>query len=164
MTNDRMKQWGRRKFMSAVLFFLIVPSSFAGPDFKTIDTVQLHSMVVDNAYRMEGGRELRFTVIDARTKKEYDEDHIISAISIPENGFEKSMDLLPKDKGMPLVVYGNGATSETGRKWAGKAASQGYTNLFIYLEGFPVWKEKHMPIASLRDRSIHNKKDISKGG
>ena len=147
-----MIQWGRRKFISAVLLFLIVTSSFAGSDFKTIDTVQLHSMVVDNAYRLEGGRELRFAVIDARTKKEYDEDHIISAINIPENCFEKSMDLLPKNKGMPLVVYGNSEKSENARTWAGKAASAGYTNLFIYSDGFPAWKEKDMPIAPLRNR------------
>lgn len=151
MANDLTMQWGRRTFMPAVLFFMIVSSSFAAPDFKTIDTVQLHSMVVDNAYRMEGGRKLPFMIIDARKKKEYDADHILSAIAIPENDFEKSMELLPKDKSTPLVVYCNGTQSGISRKWAVKAASDGYVNLFIYGEGFPVWKEKKMPVAPLRN-------------
>ena len=135
----------------AVMTIVSVSNSLAGSDFKTIDTAQLHSMIVDNAYRLEGGREKQFTVIDARTKEEYDEAHIFSAISIPENDFEKSIHLLPKDKGMLLGVYCNTAKFETCGKWAGKAASAGYTNLSIYSEGFLVWKEKKMPIAPLRN-------------
>jgi len=123
----------------------------AGSDFKTIDTAQLHSMIVDNAYRQEGGREKQFTVINTRTKEQYGEAHIFSAISLPENDFEKSMNLLPKEKGMLLVVYCNDAKFETSRKWAGKAASAGYTNPSIYSEGFLVWKEKKMPVAPLRN-------------
>ena len=135
----------------AVITFVSASNSLAGSDFKTIDTAQLHSMIVDNAYRLEGGREKQFTVIDARTKEEYDEAHIFSAISIPENRFEKITNLLPKDKGMLLVVYCNDAKFETSRKWAGKAASNGYSNISIYSEGFLVWKEKRMPIAPLRN-------------
>jgi rhodanese-related sulfurtransferase len=135
----------------AVMTFASVPNSLAGSDFKTIDTVQLHSMIVDNAYRLEGGREQQFTVIDARTKEEYDEAHVFSAISIPENGLEKSINLLPKDRGMLLVVYCSAAKSETSKKWADKAAAAGYTNLAVYSEGFLVWKEKKMPVAPLRN-------------
>ncbi len=122
----------------------------AGPDFKTIDTAQLHSMIVDNAYKIEGGREKQFTVIDARTKEEYDEAHIFSSISIPENAFEKSINLLPKNRRILIVVYCNDKKLETSRKWADRAASAGYTNLFIYSDGFPVWKEKKMPVAPLQ--------------
>ena len=135
----------------AVTTFASVSNSLAGSDFKTIDTAQLHSMIVDNAYRLEGGREKQFTVIDARTKEEYDEAHIFSAISIPVDGFEKSVHFLPKDRGMLLVVYCDDAKAETSRKWAGKAASVGYTNLSIYSEGFLIWKERRMPIAPLQN-------------
>lgn len=138
----------KRVITSAILIFAIVSSSFAWSDFKTIDTAQLHSMVVDNAYRLEGGRRAQFTVIDARTKEEYDEAHIFSAISIPENVFEKSKNLLPGDTGMPLVVYCNGENLELSRNWAGKAAAAGYKNIAIYSEGFQVWKNKKMPAVS----------------
>jgi rhodanese-related sulfurtransferase len=148
---QRTKKAVKRVITSAVLIFVFVSSSFAWADFKTIDTVQLHSMVVDNAYSLEGGRQKQFTVIDARTKEEYDEGHIASAISIPENCFEKSINLLPKDKGTLLVVYCKDAKFETSRKWAGKAAAAGYTNLSIYSEGFSVWKDKKMPVAPLRN-------------
>lgn len=135
-----------------VFTFLLISGSLAGADFKTIDTVQLHSMIVDNAYRLEGGRKQQFTVIDARTKEEYNEAHICSAISIPEKDFEEFMTLLPKDKSVQLVVYGNDNKFGTSTKWASKAAAHGYTNIVIYSEGFPVWKEKKMPVAPLANR------------
>ena len=129
-----------------IFTFVFVSKSFAGSDFKMIDTAQLHSMIVDNAYKLEGGRERQFTVIDARPKEDYDEAHIFSAISIPEKDFEKSTDILPQDKGVLLMVYCNNMKSGASRKWAEKAKTAGYTNIAIYSEGFPVWKVKKMPI------------------
>lgn len=129
--------------------FALASRSVASTDFKMIDTAQLYSMVMDNAYRLEGGRERQFTVIDARSKEEYDEAHIFTAISVPEKDFEKSTALFPKDKSVLLVVYCNVIKSETCIKWAGKAVAAGYTNIAIYSEGFTVWKEKQMPVAPL---------------
>jgi rhodanese-related sulfurtransferase len=123
--------------------------SMAAADFKTIDTAQLHSMVVDNAYRIEGGREKQFTVVDARSKQEYDEAHIFSAVSIPEGDFVKWQHLHPMSKDVLLVVYCDGTKSVTGIKWANMAAAAGYTNIAIYSEGFTAWKKKQMPVAPL---------------
>jgi len=131
------------------LSLVISSKSLAETCFKTIDTVRLHSMTVDNAYRLEGGREMGFTIIDTRTKEEYNEAHIFSAISIPEKDFEKLMDLLPPDKNTLLVVYCNGMESGASRRWAGKATAAGYRNVLIYSEGFSIWKKKKMPIAPL---------------
>ncbi len=128
--------------------FMFVIKSFAASDFKMIDTAQLHSMIVDNAYELEAGRKKQFTVIDARTRKEYDEAHIFSAISIPEKNFEKFMTFLPKDKSVQLVVYCDDVKFGTiTKKWASKAAAHGYTNIVIYSERFSAWKAQHMPIA-----------------
>ena len=145
-----------RKLMAALLFFsgfiLIVASNlFAGRDFRTVDTAKLHSMVVDNAHRMEARQTIKFMVIDARPKKEYDKTHILSAISVPEANFAKLKDLLPKDRNAILTVYCDSAKNEC-RNWAKKAAAMGYTNIFIYSEGFTVWKDKKMPVAPLEER------------
>ncbi len=106
-------------------------------------------MIVDNAYRLEGGRAQPFTIIDARAKEEYDESHIFSAINIPEKDFEKSMDFLPKNKDTLLVVYDNGPKPGASGNWAEKAAAAGYANVVLYSEGFPTWKRNKMPVAPL---------------
>ena len=87
-----------------------------------------------------------FTLIDARTKEEYQEAHIVGAISIPENKFEDSLSLLPKDRGSQLIFYCNGVKCGKGKKAAKKAATLGYTNILIYGDGFPVWEEKGLKI------------------
>jgi rhodanese-related sulfurtransferase len=141
------------KTLSALFLFafMFIPKSFAASDFKMIDTAQLHSMVVDNAYRLEGGRKQQFTVIDARTKEDYNASHICSAISIPEKDFEELMALLPIDKSVQLVVYCNDSKFGTSTKWASKAAAYGYTNIVIYSDGFSAWKAQHMPTAPFDD-------------
>ncbi len=112
-----------------------------------IDTALLHSMVVENAYRMEAGRKMKFMIVDARTAEEYRESHVMGAVSIPEKEFEKSQKLLPKDKGTLMVVYCNDKKCVRSRKWAALAVSAGYTNVVVYADGFPHWQERHMPVA-----------------
>ena len=136
-------------FVFFLFTFMFVFKSFAASDFKMIDTAQLHSMVVDNAYRLEGGRQKQFTVIDARTTEEYNKSHIFSAMSMPEKDLNKFMTLLPKDKNVQLVVYCSDNESGTSTKWASKAAAYGYTNIIIYSEGFSAWKAQHMPTVPL---------------
>jgi rhodanese-related sulfurtransferase len=148
VTNKKVQRMLIALFIFA---FVFVSNSWAGSDLKMIDTARLHSMVVDNAYEIEGGRNRPFMVIDARTKQEYDEGYVFSAVNIPEKDFEQSIGLLPKDKGVLLVVYCDSVKSLTSRKWADKAKTAGYTNVVIYSEGFSVWKEKGMPIAPLRN-------------
>ncbi len=146
--------WGNRRLKNTSLTFFIyafalISTSYAGSDYKMTDTARLHSMVLDNAYELEGGRNGPFMVIDARTKEEYDEAHVLSAINIPEKNFEKSTSLLPTDKGALMVVYCNSMESGTCREWAYKAKNTGYTNILIYSEGFQFWKGKNMPVAPL---------------
>lgn len=128
----------------SVLFLLVVcimtafSSAYgAEPDFTIITTAQLKTMVDEN-------REM--TLIDARTKDEYQEAHITGAISIPEKSFEENIQLLPADKKALLVFYCNGVKCGKSKKAALKAVARGYTNVLVYGEGFPVWEEKGMKI------------------
>jgi rhodanese-related sulfurtransferase len=133
-----------------VMAAAIAQTSWAGTGFKTINTAELHDMVVDNAYSREGARKERFIIIDARTPEEYEESYIFSAINVPLNAFGKSGALLPQNKEALLVVYCSGANGcEVSRKWAKAALLAGYRNITIYKEGFNVWKDSKMPIAAL---------------
>ncbi len=133
-----------------VLFLSAAPSvdSLAAPrpGDLTIDTSLLHSMVVENTHRLEAGRKMKFLIVDVRTVEEYNESHVLGAISIPEKDFDKMQKLLPEDKNTLMVVYCT-AQCVRSRRWATKAAAAGYSNVVIYSDGFPHWKEQHMPVA-----------------
>ena len=109
----------------------------AEAEFPIISTDQLKAMV---------DAKKDFMLIDARTKDEYQEAHILGAVSIPENRIEESLTLLPTDKSHRLVFYCNGVKCGKSKKAARKAAAAGYNNMLIYGEGFPVWEEKGLLI------------------
>ncbi len=137
-----------KAFFAMLTFSLLLASGiWAGSDYRTIGTDQLHSLAVDNAYRLEGGRDARFAIIDARTKDEYDRGHVFSAVNVPGRDFDNLTVLLPKDKGAQLVVYGDGPELDICRRWAEKAEAAGYKDIVIYSEGFIAWKNRKMPVA-----------------
>jgi rhodanese-related sulfurtransferase len=82
-------------------------------------------------------------IIDSRpTARKYDPGHIPTAISIPDTHFEKMTGLLPKDKATLLIFYCEGVECMLSHKSAFKAEKLGYTNVKVYAEGYPEWKQK----------------------
>jgi rhodanese-related sulfurtransferase len=127
-------------FLVGILLMSAVLSAAWGADaeFKVISTDQLKAMIDDE--------KKNILLIDARTKEEYQEAHIVGAISMPENKFDELLSLLPADKGSQLVFYCNGVKCGKSKKAAHKAAAHGFTNILVYGEGFPVWEEKGFKI------------------
>lgn len=125
------------KAFAAALLLLLLPVAAPAADFTIVSTDDLKAMI--DAKRA-------FVLIDARTKDEYQEAHIVKALNIPEKEFEKLLSILPQDRGTRLVIYCNGVKCGKSRKVAVKTAEAGYTDILIYAEGFPVWEERAYPI------------------
>jgi rhodanese-related sulfurtransferase len=123
-------------FILTGILILVAALKSAGAvetEFKVITTDQLKAMIDENK---------DIFLIDARTRQEYQEAHIVNAQSIPEKSFEESSSLLPTSKEQLMVFYCNGVKCGKSKKAATKAVAMGYKNILIYGEGFPVWEEK----------------------
>ena len=130
----------RKEVIGCFMICLIVLASQAvAADYKLINTVQLKAMF---------DAKQEFTLVDARTKEEYDEAQIVRAINITEKGYEAQAAQLPSDKKALLVIYCNGVKCGKSKKVAAKAEAAGYTNITLYADGFPVWEEKALPITA----------------
>lgn len=80
-------------------------------------------------------------IIDSRPgARKYDKGHIPGSINIPERTFDKMTDSLPKDKASLLIFYCGGVKCMLSHKSAFKAEKLGYTNIKVYAEGYPDWK------------------------
>ena len=81
-------------------------------------------------------------LVDSRPKRtKYDKGHVPTAISIPDSQFDKLQDQLPQDKARTLVFYCGGLKCPLSHKSAKKAIALGYTNVNVFSEGYPAWKE-----------------------
>ena len=78
--------------------------------------------------------------------EEYQEVHIKGAVNIPEKKFAEHQEKLPEDKSATIIFYCNGVKCGKSKKAALKARALGYTKIYVYAEGMPVWEEKGMPI------------------
>jgi rhodanese-like protein len=74
-----------------------------------------------------------FFLIDYRTKTSYNAEHFKNAINIPIGEIPNNVNILPKDKNRPIVIYCNtGITSTWGAK---ELVELGYKNVSSVLEG-----------------------------
>ncbi|MDH4321817.1 MAG: rhodanese-like domain-containing protein [Desulfobulbaceae bacterium] len=76
-------------------------------------------------------------VFDVRPPQVYQMAHIPGAGMIPAPAFDKFINKLPEDKNTPIIFYGvGGCLSPTASL---KTKSLGYTNVKIYIGGYPDW-------------------------
>lgn len=131
----------RKLLLLPLLAVIAIPFAAyaAEPDFRIIATDGLKAL-------MDEKKDL--VLVDTRTPEEFQEAHIKSAISIPEKVFEEKLSLLPSDKKALVVLYCNGVKCGKSKKAAKKAEADGYLNLMIYAEGFPVWEERGFAIVA----------------
>ncbi len=97
------------------------------------------------------------TLVDTRSQKEYDNEHVRGAIlapyiekSLKETDFDASKDdfsalkTIAKEK--PVVFLCNGPECWKSYKASKTAAAGGYTKIYWFRGGMPEWREKHLPV------------------
>ncbi len=120
--------------------FLMQANASDGQDqqYKIINHTQLKAILDTNPKDIQ--------VIDARNPEEFEDVHIPAAVNIPQKKFDQYAHLLPEDKTTRLVFYCNGVKCGKSKKAAVLADKMGYTNLFVFSQGMPVWEEVGYPI------------------
>ena len=88
-----------------------------------------------------------FTVVDARTRVEFEENHIAGAISCPATQTAALLPKLVKDNSRQVIFYCNGPKCTKSQKAARIAISLGYRKVLEYNEGLPAWGKANLPVA-----------------
>ncbi len=86
--------------------------------------------------------------VDARSQNDYANGHIPGAISLPVGQFEAGIGLFlnryPPEQ--PIVTYCSGRTCEDSHDLARALSDVGFTNVRIFIDGFPGWEAEGYPI------------------
>jgi len=97
------------------------------------------------------------TIVDTRTQKEFDSEHVRGAVlapyvekSLKEIDFDAKKDdfsalkTIPKDK--PVVFLCNGPECWKSYKASRAAVAEGFTKIYWFRGGMPEWREKRLPV------------------
>ena len=86
--------------------------------------------------------------VDARARDIYDEGHIKGAVSLPVNRFDELFFDFTKDypTSTPIITYCSGRECEDSHALAQHLFEAGYTQVSVFVDGYPGWLEKGYPI------------------
>ena len=86
--------------------------------------------------------------VDARTSEDFDEGHIPGATSLPVGQFDELIDsfLDQHDIEQPIVTYCSGRTCEDSHNLAQLLIDIGYSDVTVFIDGFPGWEAKGYPV------------------
>ena len=86
--------------------------------------------------------------VDARSQNDYDNGHIPGAVSLPVGQFEEQIESFlnryPAEQ--HIVTYCSGRTCEDSHDLAQSLSDVGFTNVRIFIDGFPGWEAEGYPI------------------
>lgn len=86
--------------------------------------------------------------VDARSKEDYESGHIPGAISLPVGQFDEQIESFlnryPPDQ--PIVTYCSGRTCEDSHHLARLLSDVGFSEVRIFIDGFPGWQAEGYPI------------------
>jgi rhodanese-related sulfurtransferase len=86
--------------------------------------------------------------VDARSAEDYESGHIPGAISLPVSQFDENiesfMNQYPVDQ--PIITYCSGRTCEDSHQLARLLLDAGFSEVWIFIDGFPGWQAEGYPI------------------
>ncbi len=116
---------------------------------KSKDDVVVREHEIDNvllAKKMydSGG----YIFVDARVYESFSEGHIKGSISLPVGDFDdrfmQLMEAYPVSTG--FITYCSGRECEDSHELAQYLSDAGYTNVKVFIDGYPLWKAEGYPI------------------
>jgi len=86
--------------------------------------------------------------VDARSQDNYEQGHIPGAILLPLGQYdEKIQSFLSRySLDQPMVTYCSGRTCEDSHKLARLLSEAGFTDVRVFIDGFPGWKAEGYPV------------------
>ena len=90
----------------------------------------------------------KFVFVDARSRDDYDQGHIKGAVSLPVGQFDEKIEVFLEQYSpeKAIITYCSGRTCEDSHKLAQLLLEFGYTEINVFIDGFPGWEAEGHPI------------------
>ncbi len=134
-------------FVALVIIIAMLIYSYVGDRLSGYRSVN-----TDEATRLFNDGAL---MLDVRSANEYKEGFIGDAKNVPVADLKTRMNLLPKDKAQPIVVYC--ATGARSASAASVLAKEGYTQVVNLTGGIHAWKAAGLPVMKPKSKKAKKK-------
>lgn len=128
---------GKSLFFRLFMVVALLIPAFAFAEIKNEDVAKVEELIKSGKY----------TVIDVRTKEEYDAGHIQGALNFDyyNDDFEERIEAELKDKNKPYIVY---CRSGMRSLYSAEILEElGYTDVTNMKGGFLAWQSAGIPVA-----------------
>ena len=128
---------GKSLFFKLFMVIALLIPAFAFAEIKNEDVAKVDELIKSGKY----------TVIDVRTKEEYDAGHIKGALNFDyyNDDFEEKIESQLKDKNKPYILY---CRSGMRSLYSAEILEElGYTNVTNMKGGFLAWQSAGKPVA-----------------
>ena len=128
---------GKSLFFRLFMVVALLIPAFAFAEIKNEDVAKVEELIKSGKY----------TVIDVRTREEYDAGHIQGALNFDyyNDDFEEKIEAELKDKDKPYIVY---CRSGMRSLYSAEILEElGYTNVTNMKGGFLAWQSAGKPVA-----------------
>ncbi len=90
----------------------------------------------------------KYIFVDARSRESFAEGHVKGAVSLPVGRFDEKigafLEQYPPETG--IVTYCSGRTCEDSHQLAQLLVAFGYTQMRVFIDGYPGWEAEGYPI------------------
>jgi rhodanese-related sulfurtransferase len=116
---------------------------------RSKENVIVHEIEIEDvqiAKKIFDSREAVF--VDARSHAGYAEGHIKGSLSLPAHQFDEFIDrwISSYPTTTPIITYCSGRECDEAHLLAQAFFAAGYTNVRVFIDGFPAWEEKGYPV------------------
>jgi rhodanese-related sulfurtransferase len=86
--------------------------------------------------------------VDARSQNNYEQGHIPGAVSLPLGQFDQMIESFLSKHALdqPMVTYCSGRTCEDSHHLARLLLEAGFTDVRVFIDGFPGWEAEGYPV------------------
>jgi rhodanese-related sulfurtransferase len=114
----------------------VITASPSGPEAwkpEEINSVARAKEIFDNG---------NILFVDARSQDNYEDGHLPGAVSLPVGQFDEQIEsfLNQHSPDTPIVTYCSGRTCEDSHNLAQLLSDVGFTNVSVFIDGFPGWE------------------------
>jgi rhodanese-related sulfurtransferase len=140
-------------FFGLLIGSMVVSSVSFAAETQTVSSAQQGGRAPRHAWRSVDLKEAKrryddhsTLFIDARAFLSYQRGTIPRSLNVPLRRFKRMGKWLPRDPKAPLLVFCDGPQCGLAPKVADRLVKAGYTDVMVYLGGYPEWKRHNLPI------------------